>query len=92
MQQQLAETRAAHERHMIEAEAARKSLEADALKQKSEELMQQKEALDRCAAPCHGLCLVSSAECDLTSALSGPPDNLQSFQDGGRLLCKRKEG
>ena len=46
--QQLAEVRATLERHLIEAEAARKYLKADALKQKSEELMRQKETLDRC--------------------------------------------
>ena len=44
--QQLAEAVAAHERHVIEAEARSKAEAADAVKQKSEELMQQKKALD----------------------------------------------
>ena len=44
--QQLAEAMAAHERYVIEAEARSKSEAADAVKQRSEALMQQKEALD----------------------------------------------
>lgn len=49
--EQLAETLAAYERHVIEAEARSKSEAADAVKQKSEELMQLKGSLDRYTAP-----------------------------------------
>ncbi len=81
MQQQLAEARAALERHMIKAEAACKSLEANALKQKTEELMQQKETLDRCAEACCGLRMAYSAESDPsnTSRLSRQPATFQEW-------------
>lgn len=46
-QQKLAEALAAHERHVIEADARSQAQEADAVRQKTEELMQQKELLDR---------------------------------------------
>ena len=45
--QRLAEAVGAHQRQSIEAEARSKSEAADAVRQKSEELMQQKELLDR---------------------------------------------
>lgn len=49
--EQLAEAVAAHERHAIEVEARSKSQAADAVMQKSEELSQQKEDLDRYTLP-----------------------------------------
>ncbi|CAK0779091.1 hypothetical protein CVIRNUC_004694 [Coccomyxa viridis] len=47
VQQALSEATAAHERYVIEAEAKAKSEAAEAVRLKSHELMQQKEALDR---------------------------------------------
>ena len=47
IKQQLAEAVGVHQRQSIEAEARSKSEAADAVRQKSEELMQQKELLDR---------------------------------------------
>ena len=46
-QQALTEATAAHERYVIEAEAKAKSEAAEAVRLKTHELMQQKEALDR---------------------------------------------
>lgn len=64
MQQALSEATAAHERYVIEAEAKAKSEAAEAVRLKSHELMQQKEALDRlrlCSCSYAPNCLLKGA-------------------------------